>query len=59
MAGTYTTNRVTGILNSIAAGSTISGTSQTFNFGGNAASGTVNGEIIVDALDLGGTPAIK
>jgi hypothetical protein len=49
----YMTNTVPTILNS-------SGQSQyqSFGFQGNPASGTVNGEIIVDVLNLGGTPNI-
>jgi len=53
----YATHTVNGILNSISAQNP-DGIYQTFSFGGNSGNGTVNGEIIVDAINLGGTPNI-
>lgn len=49
----YLTNTVPTILNSASQAQF-----QSFGFQGNPASGTVNGEIIVDSLNLGGTPNI-
>jgi hypothetical protein len=49
----YLTNTVPTILNSAGQAQF-----QSFGFQGNSASGTVNGEIIVDSLNLGGTPNI-
>jgi hypothetical protein len=49
----YATNTVPTILNSVNQAQF-----QSFGFQGNPASGTVNGEIIVDSLSLGGTPNI-
>jgi Flp pilus assembly protein TadG len=49
----YLTNTVPTILNSAGQAQF-----QSFGFQGNPASGTVNGEIIVDSLNLGGTPNI-
>ncbi|MBI3696456.1 MAG: hypothetical protein HY238_16655 [Acidobacteria bacterium] len=54
----YLTNTIATTLASIGNGGTGDGTYQSLSFNGTPLSGTVDGEIIVDRLDLGGTPNI-